>query len=138
MPNNWEFNWQSGHWQRAQRRSSIRCMICGFGSVSVSEYKMKALPLQDRRILVTRTHEQAGAFSEQLRALGAMPVEFPAIRIMPPEDWEPLDNALSRLCTTDWYDWLIFTSANGVRICFERLRSLGYDTQVVRKVRVGA
>ncbi len=99
---------------------------------------MKALPLQDRRILVTRTHEQAGAFSEQLRALGAMPVEFPAIRIMPPEDWEPLDNALSRLCTTDWYDWLIFTSANGVRMCFERLHGLGYETRAVGEVRVAA
>jgi uroporphyrinogen-III synthase len=104
----------------------------------VSEYKMKALPLQDRRILVTRTYEQAGAFCEQLRALGAIPVEFPTIRIMPPDDWELLDNALSRLCTTDWYDWLIFTSANGVRMCFERLHGLGYDTRAVGEVRVAA
>ncbi len=102
------------------------------------EHSMEGMPLQGRRILVTRTYEQAATFSEQLRALGAIPVEFPVIRIMPPEDWEPLDNAFRRLCEKDWYDWLVFTSANGVRICFERLRSLGYDTQVVRKVRVGA
>ncbi len=104
----------------------------------MSERTVKALPLQGWRILVTRPREQAGAFSEQLRALGAMPVEFPAIRIVPPEDWGPLDDALKRLCAADWYDWLVFTSANGVRICFERLGSLGYDAQDIGNVRVAA
>ncbi len=99
---------------------------------------VKDLPLQDRRILVTRTSEQAGAFSEQLRALGAIPVEFPTIRIVPPEDWESLDNALRRLCGMAWYDWLVFTSANGVRICFERMSSLGYDALSIGNVRVAA
>ncbi len=102
------------------------------------ERTVKDLPLQGRRILVTRTSEQAGAFSEQLRALGAIPVEFPTIRIVPPEDWESLDNALRQLCGMDWYDWLVFTSANGVRICFERMSSLGYDAQSIGNVRVAA
>jgi uroporphyrinogen-III synthase len=104
----------------------------------MSEHTVKALPLQGRRILVTRPAEQAGAFSEQLTALGAIPLEFPAIRIVPPEDWGPLDDALRRLCKEDWYDWLVFTSANGVRICFERLVSLGYDAQNISNVRVAA
>ncbi|HKF37599.1 MAG TPA: uroporphyrinogen-III synthase [Ktedonobacteraceae bacterium] len=90
------------------------------------EHSVKALPLHGRRILVTRASEQAEAFSERLRALGAIPVEFATIRIVPPEDWEPLDDALRRLCGAGWYDWLVFTSVNGVRTCFERLRSLGY------------
>jgi uroporphyrinogen-III synthase len=102
----------------------------------MSEHTVKALPFQGRRILVTRPREQAGAFSEQLRALGAIAVEFPTIRIVPPEDWGLLDDALRRLCTADWYDWLVFTSANGVRICFERLGSLGYDAQDIGNVRV--
>jgi uroporphyrinogen III methyltransferase/synthase len=104
----------------------------------MSEYIVKALPLQGRRILITRTSEQAGTFSEQLKALGATPVEFPTIHIVPPEDWEPLDNALKRLCEADWYDWLVFTSANGVRICFERLQRLGYDARSFGGVRVAA
>ncbi len=102
------------------------------------EYTVKALPLDGRHILVTRTREQAGAFSERLRELGAIAVELPAIRIVPPEDWEPLDNVLKRLCTAGWYDWLVFTSANGVRICFERLSGLGYDARLMGKVRVAA
>ena len=102
----------------------------------MSEYGVKSLPLQGLSILVTRTHEQAGAFSEQLSALGAKPVEFPTIRVVPPEDWEPLDNALRRLCEAVWYDWLIFTSANGVRICFERLQRLGYGARSLGDVRV--
>ncbi len=104
----------------------------------MSEHIVKALPLQGRRILITRTHEQAGTFSEQLRALGATPVEFPTIRVVPPDDWGPLDNALKRLCEADWYDWLVFTSANGVRICFERLQKMGYDGRSLGDVRVAA
>ena len=91
----------------------------------MSENTVKALPLQGRRILVTRTREQARTLSERLRSLGALPVEFPTIRIVPPQDWELLDIALRRLSEAG-YDWLVFTSANGVNICFERLSSLGY------------
>ncbi len=104
----------------------------------MSKHTVRALPLQGRRILVTRAAEQAGAFSGRLRALGAMPVEFPTIRIVPPEDWGPLDDALRRLCMAGWYNWLVFTSANGVRICFERLGSLGYGAQDIGDVHVAA
>lgn len=102
------------------------------------EQTMKSLPLEGLRILNTRTHEQAGTFSAQLSVLGATPVEFPTIRIVAPEDWEPLDNALKRLCEANWYDWLVFTSANGVQICFERLKRLGYDVDSVGEVRIAA
>ena len=94
------------------------------------EQTVKSLPLEGRRILNTRTQEQAGTFSSQLSALGAIPVEFPTIHIVAPDDWEPLDNALKRLCEADWYDWLVFTSANGVQIFFERLIKLGYSCGV--------
>ena len=107
----------------------------------MSEARVTVLPLQGKRILVTRTREQAGALSERLSALGAIPVEFPTIRIAPPRDWTPLDNALKRLCvptTEPFYTWLVFTSANGVTFCFERLRSLGFDISTIRNVRVAA
>jgi len=96
------------------------------------------LPLAGRHILNTRTQEQAGTFSSQLKALGAIPVEFPTIRVVGPDDWEPLDIALKRLCEADWYDWLVFTSANGVRICFERLLKLGYHVESIGEVRIAA
>ena len=98
-------------------------------------------PLDGKRILVTRTREQASTLSERLRTLGAIPVEFPTIRIVPPEDWTALDTALHRLFLNDGsaYDWLVLTSANGVRIYCERLRTLGYeisDLQTKQHVRV--
>ena len=102
------------------------------------EQAKKSFPLEGRRILNTRTYEQAGAFSSLLSALGAIPVEFPTIRIAAPEDWGPLDNALKRLCEADCYDWLVFTSANGVQICFERLIRLGYYVESIGNVRIAA
>ncbi len=107
----------------------------------MSEQSITTLPLQGKRVLVTRTRDQASALSERLHALGAIPVEFPTIRIVPPQDWSALDAALGRLYTHDdaatpSYDWLIFTSANGVNICCERLRALGYEPRTLRQVRV--
>lgn len=103
--------------------------------------KSTAMPLAGKHILVTRTREQASVLSERLRALGAIPVEFPTIRIVPPKDWNALDSALHRLCISkeSAYDWLVLTSANGVTICCERLRTLGYeacDLQAKRHVRI--
>lgn len=91
-------------------------------------------PLQGKRILVTRTREQASALSAQLTSLGAEPVEFPTIRIVPPTDWTQLDAVLTSLFTPALpaYDWLVLTSANGVNICCERLLSLGYDLSALR------
>jgi len=90
-------------------------------------------PLQGKHVLVTRTRTQASVFSERLRTLGAIPVEFPTIRIVPPMDWTQLDAALKRLYTSS-YDWVIFTSVNGVRVCCERLLALGYDPQHIQTV----
>ncbi len=56
--------------------------------------------------------------TEQLRELGAEVVVQPAIRIGPPADWRPVDNALARL---DQFDWLVFSSVNGVRFLLDRL-----------------
>jgi uroporphyrinogen-III synthase len=100
----------------------------------VSEYTSTILPLQGKRVLVTRTREQASVLSERLRQLGATPVEFPTIRIVLPEDWTKLDAALKRLFVLKedqrpYYDWLVLTSANGVQICCERLQQLGYHPQ---------
>ena len=65
-------------------------------------------------------------------------MEFPTIRVVATEGWEHLDNALKRLCEAEWYDWLVFTSANGVRTCFERLLRLGYHVKSFGEVRIAA
>lgn len=99
---------------------------------------VKEMPLQGRRILITRSQEQAVTLSSQLSELGAIPIVFPTIHVVTPKNWISLDNALRRLCDASWYDWLVFTSANGVRICFERLIELGYTVLSLGNVRIAA
>lgn len=79
-------------------------------------------PLAGRRILVTRAEHQAGRLSQLLALLGAEPIEVPAIRILPPSDFAPLDQALRSLSS---YDWLILTSANTVNSMVARIEELG-------------
>ena len=102
----------------------------------MSDFQLATRPLAGKRVLVTRTREQASVLSEGLRSLGATPIEFPTIRIVPPTDWTQLDEALLRLCDPNKvrqtansyrYDWVVFTSANGVNICMQRIQALGYN-----------
>ncbi len=76
------------------------------------------LPLFGRRIVVTRAKNQAEALSARLHALGADVIELPTIEVRPAADYAPLDQAIAELAC---YDWLIFTSVNGVRFFLERL-----------------
>jgi uroporphyrinogen III methyltransferase / synthase len=87
------------------------------------------LPLFGRRIVVTRAIEQSGVLAARLSALGAEVLELPTIEIRPPEDPLPLKHAMARLET---YDWLIFTSANGVRHFMQCLDSGPYDLRKLR------
>jgi uroporphyrinogen-III synthase len=91
--------------------------------------------LAGRRILVTRARHQAGKLSAELAALGADVIEIPAIEIVPPASWEPLDVALQSLSA---YQWLIVTSANAVRSLRERLAALHLDSAVFSHLRVAA
>ncbi len=90
-------------------------------------------PLFGRRILVTRAKEQAAELSDLLRGQGAEPVEFPTIRIEPPESWAELDGAIADLSR---YRWLVFTSVNGVRPFMERLRHHGRDGRALAGLRL--
>lgn len=92
-------------------------------------------PLFGRRILVTRAREQASEFKQQLEELGAQCVEFPTIAIEPPPSWDPVDEAISRLAS---YDWMVFTSVNGVRFFMERLLHSGLDVRELKGVRLVA
>ncbi len=111
----------------------------------MSDSQVAARPLAGKRVLVTRTREQASVLSEGLLSLGAIPIEFPTIRIVPPTNWTQLDHALLRLCGTDearqnadfyLYDWVVFTSANGVHICMQRIQALGYNLLEIPDFRI--
>lgn len=85
-------------------------------------------PLFGKRILVTRPKLQAPAFSDLITAAGGEAVECPTIEIVPPEDWGPLDRALQRLST---YNWLIFTSVNGIAPFMTRLLESQRDVRAL-------
>src|SRR5262249_51171114 len=68
------------------------------------------------RVVVTRAREQASELKRLFEESGAQVVQFPTIEIVPPESWASLDRAVDE----EW-DWLIFTSTNGVSALFERL-----------------
>ena len=85
-------------------------------------------PLFGRQVVVTRARTQAGELSAELESLGAEVYEFPTIEISPPESFVPLDDAIHNL---DSFDWLVYTSVNGVEAFVERLRHRGLDLRAV-------
>jgi uroporphyrinogen III methyltransferase / synthase len=87
------------------------------------------LPLFGRKIVVTRAAEQAAELSDRLRALGADPIELPVISLAPAADPGPLDRAIEQLAS---YDWLIFTSVNGVRFFLQRLDKSPHDLRSLK------
>ncbi len=92
-------------------------------------------PLFGKRILVTRAREQAEPFLRMLEEEGAEVIEFPVIEIVPPESYEDLDRAIGSLRD---YDWLVFTSVNGVTGFFERLAQSGKDVRELYGLRIAA
>jgi uroporphyrinogen III methyltransferase/synthase len=94
-----------------------------------------ALPLAGKRVVVTRATEQAQDLTDKLRALGAEVIECPAISIAPLEDFTELDRALERLSD---YDWVVFTSANGVRAVLDRLEQPGRNAEDLRGRKLAA
>ena len=92
-------------------------------------------PLLGKRIVVTRARAQASDLIRQLSELGAECLEHPTITIEPPVDWTPLDQAFDRIAE---YDWLIFTSVNGVKFFFDRLFDRGRDVRALGRISTAA
>lgn len=92
-------------------------------------------PLFGKRVLVTRALEQAGEFARVLEREGAEPIAFPTIKTKPMPGWWGLDRAIKRLST---YDWAIFTSVNGVKYFFERIKALDLDLRELKGVKICA
>jgi len=83
-------------------------------------------PLFGRRIGITRPTAQAGPVIERILQLGAEPILLPTIEILPPSDWSPIDYVIGRLRD---FDWLVFTSVNGVDSFLSRLWQSGGDAR---------
>ena len=91
-------------------------------------------PLFGRRIVVTRSREQAGEFIEMLEELGAEAIPAPTIRVLPPEDSSALESACAEIGS---FDWVVFTSANAVDYFMQRVMANG-DVRDLKGVRLCA
>ncbi|SFG01835.1 uroporphyrinogen-III synthase [Desulfotomaculum arcticum] len=92
-------------------------------------------PLFSQRILVTRSREQASVLSQLIENLGGEPVEFPTITIADPENFAPLDNSIK---TIDTYNWIVFTSVNGVKSFIKRFQHFNRDIRDLKGIRLCA
>ena len=93
-------------------------------------------PLFGKNILITRARSQASKLTTALEELGANCIEAPAIKISPPDDnYVSLDNAITRIHD---YDWIIFTSTNGVERFFARLNEKNLDARCLSNAKIAA
>jgi uroporphyrinogen III methyltransferase/synthase len=92
-------------------------------------------PLFGKRVLVTRPREQAAELVERLESAGAEAIEAPMIRIVPPDDYGPLDDACARVSD---FDWIVFSSTNAVDTFIERLLRSPHDLRALGGARLGA
>ncbi len=100
---------------------------------SLSWFETK--PLFGKTFVVTRARAQASVLTEKLEMEGAKVMEVPAIKITDPDDFAPLDAAQKNLAS---YDWVIFTSANGVDLFFDRLLQNGKDARAFAHNKIAA
>ena len=92
-------------------------------------------PLFGKRIVVTRTRRQAGVLSSELRALGGDVIELPTIRIAPPTNLREFAELVQDAHS---YDWIVFTSPNGVEAFFEIFFKLYADTREIGAAKIAA
>lgn len=92
-------------------------------------------PLQGKTVVVTRARAQASELTRQLREKGAEVIEFPTIQIEPPSDPHQIDREINRLRQ---YDWVVFTSTNGVHFFFERVKKLKKDARIFSGIQIAA
>lgn len=97
----------------------------------------EARPLFGRRVLVTRPAHQAAGMVRKLEELGAVVSRLSPVEVREPADLGPLDRALGEVGDGKW-DWLVFTSANGVRAVLNRLDQLGRDLRDLGRVKLAA
>ncbi len=92
-------------------------------------------PLINKRVLITRPQNQAEEFVHLLRSKGAETIIFPTIQIIPPQSWDKVDEAISKI---EVYDMIIFTSVNGVKFFFQRFKDKGENFKRLKNIRICA
>jgi uroporphyrinogen III methyltransferase/synthase len=92
-------------------------------------------PLFGQRVVVTRARDQAGPLTRRFQDLGAEVLEIPTIKIVPPQQHEDLVDAILGIGS---YDWLVFTSANGVAMFFELFFKTFEDVRAIGGVKIAA
>jgi uroporphyrinogen III methyltransferase/synthase len=110
--------------------------VAVFGEVVVLRDKLnwyEKRPLLGKRIVVTRTRKQASVLSSKLRSLGANVIELPTIRIEPPSDLREFAELVQDAHN---YDWIVFTSANGVEAFFDIFFKLYDDAREIGGARI--
>jgi uroporphyrinogen III methyltransferase/synthase len=113
-------------------------VVAVFGKVVSYRQRLKWFedrPLFGRRIVVTRTRQQAGALSARLRSLGAEVTELPTIKIVPPENLMEFGELVR---DSFQYDWVVFTSPNGVTAFFDLFFKLYDDARSLGNARIAA
>ncbi|MEA3187003.1 MAG: uroporphyrinogen methyltransferase / synthase, partial [Chthoniobacter sp.] len=124
--------------QRATEKEFAAPAVAVFGDVVALREKLNWFedrPLFGKRIVVTRTRAQAGILTEQLRGLGADVIELPTIRIEPPTDLRAFAELVQ---DAHAYDWLVFTSPNGVTAFFDLFYKLYDDAREIGGARIAA
>src|SRR5438046_3633564 len=124
--------------QKAVTNAFAAPAVAVFGEVVTLRDKLnwyEKRPLLGKRIVVTRTRKQASVLSSKLRSLGADIIELPTIRIGPPIDLREFANLVQ---DAHLYDWIVFTSANGVEAFFEIFFKLYDDTREIGGARIAA
>ena len=91
--------------------------------------------LKGKRIVITRARSQALSLVQSIESLGGEVVEFPTIEIKPPASYKSLDGAISQITN---YNWVIFTSVNGVEQFLNRFEKLGKNLADLAGIEVGA
>ena len=92
-------------------------------------------PLFGKKILVTRTRQQASSLTQKIEELGGEAIEFPTIEIVHPNSFDDIDGALGEI---EKYQWIIFTSVNGVNSFFQRMKKLDFDIRLLHHARLCA
>ena len=92
-------------------------------------------PLFGKNIVVTRDSAGNADFAAKIICRGGNPIEFPTMKIKPLTEKNEFLRALAKISQ---YDWVVFTSSNGVSIFFEALRSLGKDARVFGSNKIAA
>ncbi|MFQ3651584.1 MAG: uroporphyrinogen-III C-methyltransferase [Gemmataceae bacterium] len=95
----------------------------------------EALPLFGQRLLLTRPRQLVDEMVQAVLERGGEPLVLPVVEVAEPLDWQAVDRAIAQI---ESYDWLVFTSVNGVSFFFNRLRAMGRDVRALGRARFAA